>query len=602
MIINSCNNQSLASLPVVARGCSLDLCKIIQTKDSCFIAAAMPLNNTDLSSSVSFCHECNRECQPIRLPEPHCNHCHSTFVEDINTLDSLSDLEQSDSPPIPSTRHTYDQQYRSRENQPSNSPHLLDPLLNIFGIQPISHHQDQDSNSSANPINFQSRPNNDPLRNPPTNSSQSFPTHSRSGLAEFLSRSSSQASTSPNLRRSSSSQTHFTEFRSNSSSNSDSPRFEGGIYTFTFDSRAPAPVFGFSTNPSQTRPASNFNPTSNNQSTPAPDHQHGQTHQQPTLQAFFSLVQSALRLMTSNNTGTANNNSQAQQAPSEAADDRQNDQSSDQTRPDSDRPNHTPMDDNTPPFRTGPTPTTPGVNLEDSHPLRQFINLLNTLNEGAGTPREGVNGFIIDGGTRFGFTTNFDATNFTPGFFAHNLGDYVTSDTAMQEILNQLANMAGLNHGHRPVPASESTIQSLKRFKFDSSRSGDEPVECAICKDSFSMDDDCMELPCRHFFHAEDCITPWLKQNGTCPVCRYSLVKPNESQGGSQGPNTQDESRQSSSSGPTTESASATEGESQFTSNSFGSSLHSTFAGSSNQMYQRHEEDYDYIDPSYDLD
>lgn len=42
---------------------------------------------------------------------------------------------------------------------------------------------------------------------------------------------------------------------------------------------------------------------------------------------------------------------------------------------------------------------------------------------------------------------------------------------------------------------------------------------CAVCLDEFELGKEVMVTPCNHMFH-EDCIVPWVKSNGQCPVCR----------------------------------------------------------------------------------
>jgi hypothetical protein len=127
------------------------------------------------------------------------------------------------------------------------------------------------------------------------------------------------------------------------------------------------------------------------------------------------------------------------------------------------------------------------VNLEESHPLRQFINILNSLNQQSSEATMSgneVNGFVGGfgfangtGGGGFGFTTtHLDMDQNGGGTFGQNLGDYVASDSAMQDILNQLINMTGVNGGHNPTPASESTIKSLRTFKFDPASMGEPPT------------------------------------------------------------------------------------------------------------------------------
>lgn len=49
-----------------------------------------------------------------------------------------------------------------------------------------------------------------------------------------------------------------------------------------------------------------------------------------------------------------------------------------------------------------------------------------------------------------------------------------------------------------------------------------EETDCAVCKDSFSVGDEVLVIPCEHMFHP-DCIKPWLKEHCSCPVCRYKL-------------------------------------------------------------------------------
>ena len=75
--------------------------------------------------------------------------------------------------------------------------------------------------------------------------------------------------------------------------------------------------------------------------------------------------------------------------------------------------------------------------------------------------------------------------------------------------------------------------------------------DCPTCKDEFlpseakeskegeeneageeqgeEQQDELVSMPCGHIFH-EDCLVPWLRMHGTCPVCRVSIVKPSEAQ------------------------------------------------------------------------
>ncbi|KAI4340364.1 hypothetical protein MLD38_025209 [Melastoma candidum] len=55
---------------------------------------------------------------------------------------------------------------------------------------------------------------------------------------------------------------------------------------------------------------------------------------------------------------------------------------------------------------------------------------------------------------------------------------------------------------------------------------GNKPLEdeltCSICLEQVSREELVRSLPCFHQFHA-NCIDPWLRQQGKCPVCKFKL-------------------------------------------------------------------------------
>ncbi|KAL2917388.1 E3 ubiquitin-protein ligase Praja-2 [Polyrhizophydium stewartii] len=98
-------------------------------------------------------------------------------------------------------------------------------------------------------------------------------------------------------------------------------------------------------------------------------------------------------------------------------------------------------------------------------------------------------------------------------------GDYVSNQRSFDEIITRL--MEQHAQGQHPPAASETTIRTLPHRPFK--REGALHVECIVCQEDFAEEETTIELPCKHVFHPE-CINNWLKLNGTCPVCRFSLV------------------------------------------------------------------------------
>ncbi|KAI0673647.1 hypothetical protein C8Q78DRAFT_1067924 [Trametes maxima] len=145
----------------------------------------------------------------------------------------------------------------------------------------------------------------------------------------------------------------------------------------------------------------------------------------------------------------------------------------------------------------------------------------------------------------------FGAAGMPPGAESGRWGDYVFNQEALDQIISQIMENS---NAHQPVPATEEAIEKLPREVLEEGS----PLldkDCAVCKETFKLEtedpDDqiVISLPCKHPFH-ENCIMPWLKNSGTCPVCRYQLVPQPESH--SAGPNPP----QSSSGGPSSSSGS----------------------------------------------
>ena len=50
----------------------------------------------------------------------------------------------------------------------------------------------------------------------------------------------------------------------------------------------------------------------------------------------------------------------------------------------------------------------------------------------------------------------------------------------------------------------------------------DEKNLCIICLNNMEANEIVIILPCTHIFH-EDCITKWLKNKSTCPICQNEI-------------------------------------------------------------------------------
>ncbi|KAL3068702.1 hypothetical protein niasHT_032118 [Heterodera trifolii] len=80
-------------------------------------------------------------------------------------------------------------------------------------------------------------------------------------------------------------------------------------------------------------------------------------------------------------------------------------------------------------------------------------------------------------------------------------------------------------------------FKSIKEQKASEFMTGSELAQCAICLAEIGTDEFVRPLPCKHVFH-NDCISLWLQNHLTCPICRakfrtidgkMKIIKPSKS-------------------------------------------------------------------------
>ncbi|SPO29384.1 uncharacterized protein UTRI_04888_B [Ustilago trichophora] len=123
-------------------------------------------------------------------------------------------------------------------------------------------------------------------------------------------------------------------------------------------------------------------------------------------------------------------------------------------------------------------------------------------------------------------------------------GDYVLGQQGLDDIISQL--MEQTQGSNAPPPATEDVIDKLERFTLNDKQRIEKAKnqDCPTCKDEFlpssdsneekqdeeeEQQQDLISMPCGHIFHV-DCLVPWLRLHGTCPVCRISIAKPSENE------------------------------------------------------------------------
>ncbi|XP_059478861.1 E3 ubiquitin-protein ligase Iruka [Neocloeon triangulifer] len=119
---------------------------------------------------------------------------------------------------------------------------------------------------------------------------------------------------------------------------------------------------------------------------------------------------------------------------------------------------------------------------------------------------------------QIGAAGGHDRDNRGVRFFVGNPGDYAWGREGLDAIVTQLLNQMD---GTGPAPLAEEKIQSLPSVEI-AQEQVDQCLQCSVCWEDFKKGESVRKLPCDHVYH-DDCIIPWLKIHGTCPICRKVL-------------------------------------------------------------------------------
>eukprot|EP00939_MAST-03C_sp_MAST-3C-sp1_P004292 g4292.t1 len=71
------------------------------------------------------------------------------------------------------------------------------------------------------------------------------------------------------------------------------------------------------------------------------------------------------------------------------------------------------------------------------------------------------------------------------------------------------------------TPAAKGTVERLNT-RVVSKKDVEQKCACSVCLTEYELNEKIVVLPCTHAFH-KDCLSPWLKDHNTCPVCRFKL-------------------------------------------------------------------------------
>jgi len=141
---------------------------------------------------------------------------------------------------------------------------------------------------------------------------------------------------------------------------------------------------------------------------------------------------------------------------------------------------------------------------------------------GANDPFTGITGLVNQFLSSPQFSESMGNLSGSFGIPLHgNPGDYAWGNN-FESLLNRMFQQS--SHQGNP-PASQSAVNSLPEVSIQQEHV-EGSLDCAICKEEFTLGEKVLRLPCNHMFHG-GCIIRWLQMHNQCPVCRHELPTEN---------------------------------------------------------------------------
>ncbi|XP_049585089.1 E3 ubiquitin-protein ligase RNF130 isoform X1 [Syngnathus scovelli] len=83
------------------------------------------------------------------------------------------------------------------------------------------------------------------------------------------------------------------------------------------------------------------------------------------------------------------------------------------------------------------------------------------------------------------------------------------------------------HRGHRRL--GDAAKKAIGKLSTRTVKKGDKETDpdfnhCAVCIESYQLNDVVRILPCKHVFH-KACVDPWLNEHCTCPMCKLNILK-----------------------------------------------------------------------------